>query len=118
MSERDDKIDAGRDAEFAQRVVEQLDQRVDDDVAARLRAARQEAVYAADRRSARSRLWLAPAGGAVAAAVVAAILLREPGVAPLPMLDEQELAAATDLEFLEALEMLAWMEEESARDAG
>ena len=105
------------DARLARAVVERLHEDVDPDVAARLRAARQEAVYIVDRKTRRSVPWLAPAGGDVAAAVVAVVMLREPALAPMPALDEAEMAAAAELELLEELEMLAWLDEDML-DAG
>lgn len=105
------------ESRLAKAVVERLHEDVDPDVAARLRAARQEAVYIADRKTRRPVPWLAPAGGVVAAAVVATVMLREPELAPMPALDEAEMAAAAELELLEDLEMLAWLEEDML-DAG
>lgn len=105
------------DERLASAVTERLRTDVDPDVAARLRAARQEAVYITDRKTRRPVRWLAPAGGVVAAAVVATVMLREPALAPMPALDEAEMAAAAEIELLEELEMLAWLDEEML-DAG
>ena len=119
MTDTDDK-DRGltaEDARLAKAVVSQIDTPIDHDVAARLRAARQEAVYLADRKSRQRVNWLMPAGGAVAAGLVAAVMLREPAMQPMPALDEIEMAAAAELELLEELELLAWLEED-AGDAG
>ncbi len=116
-SKRDDGTPSEDDARLAKAVVERLHEDVDSDVAARLRATRQEAVYIVDRKTRRSVPWLAPAGGVVAAAVVAVVMLREPELAPMPALDEAEMAAAAELELLEDLEMLAWLDEDML-DAG
>ena len=114
---RDDGKLSEDEARLARAVTERLRDDVDPDVAARLRAARQEAVYIADRKTGRPLPWLAPAGGVVAAAVVATVMLREPALAPMPALDDAEMAAAAELELLEELEMLAWLDEEML-DAG
>ncbi len=107
------------EARLADAVTGRLREDVDPDIAARLRAARQEAVYIVDRktRTRRPVPWLAPAGGVVAAAVVATVMLREPALAPMPALEEAEMAAAAELELLEELEMLAWLDEDML-DAG
>ncbi|MEM9172859.1 MAG: hypothetical protein AAGA84_09160, partial [Pseudomonadota bacterium] len=92
---------------------------VDGYIPARVRAARQDAVRVADQRSQRRR-WLpvlVPAGGLAATAAAVLISLQSPGVAPLPLLDDQEMAALAELELLEELEMLAWLDDE-VFDAG
>lgn len=113
MSEHD------KDLQFADKVALQLDQPVPPEVAARLRAARQEAVYLADTKSTR-RTWplLVPAAGVAAAVFAVVITMDRQALAPLPALgDELELAAVTEMELLEELEMLAWLDDE-VLDAG
>ncbi|MEM1439498.1 MAG: hypothetical protein AAF545_04885 [Pseudomonadota bacterium] len=112
-----DKTQHDTDDALAKAIVDRLSTDVDPDVAARLRAARQEAVYLVDSAHRKRAPWLAPAGGLVAASVVAVVLLRDPGMQPMPALDETEMAAAAELELLEELEMLAWLDEEML-DAG
>ena len=116
-NKHDDGTLSDDEARLARAVTERLHEDVDPDVATRLRAARQEAVYIADRKTRQSVPWLAPAGGVVAAAVVATVMLREPELAPMPALDEAEMAAAAEIELLEELEMLAWLDEDML-DAG
>lgn len=103
---------------MAERVADALSDEVPADVAARLRAAREQAVAAVDERH-RPSPWLTwvPAGGAVAAAVLVTVMLNEQGIEPLPALDAQELEAASDMELLDELPMLAWLAEQDS-DAG
>ncbi|MEL6868851.1 MAG: hypothetical protein AAFO81_03535 [Pseudomonadota bacterium] len=102
----------------ARQLAEHLDANVEPDVMARLRAAREEAVVAAGgRTSGQPWRWVVPMGGAVAAAALV-LSLNNPSVMQLPALDEQELAAAAELELLESLEMLAWLDEQVLADAG
>ena len=88
-----DKTQYDTDDALAKAVVDRLSTDVDPEVAARLRAARQEAVYLVDSAHRNRAPCLAPAGGRAAAAVVAAGLLREPGMQPMPVLDDAEMAA-------------------------
>ena len=93
-------------------------------VRARLAASRQEAVaLVAEREAATGGWsfggWFAPRGIAVAAAASLAavavwVSLSAPdGPAPLPLLSAPEVAVVQELELLEELEFLAWLEEES-----
>ena len=110
---------AASDRAFADRARELLEaQRVPDDVAARLRQARQMAVESVDAPSrwrGVTRL-LAPAGGLAAGALVALVFLRG-GPAALPDMDERELAAVAEMELLDDMEFVAWLIE-TEDDAG
>lgn len=105
------------DDKFAAQMVEHLEaSEVDTDVTARLRAMRAEAVQAVDRKTMRPAIWLLPAGGVLASALLLTFLLRANDNNVLPLMDDAEFAAAIELELLEDLELLAWMEE-SVSDA-
>ena len=86
------------------------------DVTDRLAAARRAAVA----RMAEQDEWLSmprllPAGGLLAAGVVAAILWPVPQPSlQLPALDDNEMAAATDMEMLDEIELIAWLLEQDA----
>ncbi|MEL7298200.1 MAG: hypothetical protein AAGJ86_11100 [Pseudomonadota bacterium] len=101
-----------------ERIAQALDDAVPPDVARRLQAARRAAVDIAEQRQQRPPVltWL-PAGGAVAAGVLAVVLMQEQRMTPLPNLNDMELEAANELELLDDLAMLAWLEEQSS-DAG
>ncbi|MEM6708597.1 MAG: hypothetical protein AAF648_07405, partial [Pseudomonadota bacterium] len=91
---------------------------------ARLDAARRSAVAAAEARLNKPRMMLLrwQSAAAVAAfAVVAVILVPQRAavsVDALPTLDSSEFAAAAELELLEDLELLAWLDEQDLADAG
>ena len=121
MSEQDKTtpMDDGEQRRLAEAVAGRLDDTLEPDVAARLRAARQEAVYIAERQS-RSTRWLRPLlpiGGVAAAGLAIVLLVNEPALQSMPALDDAEMAAAAEMEFLDELEMLAWLDDE-ALDAG
>ena len=87
------------------------------EVAERLVAMRRAAVQELEERS--SSQWQTPwfwaPAGATAIVVLTLGLFLYTGNTPGPMfndLDEAQLAAAQDMELLEELEFLAWMEEE------
>ena len=91
------------------------------DVTDRLAAARRAAVARmAEQDESRSVPWLSmprllPAGGLLAAGVVAAILWPVPQPSlQLPALDDNEMAAATDMEMLDEIELIAWLLEQDA----
>ena len=88
-------------------------------IQSRLRQARADAV-ASTAASAGTRagnsLWLVPAG-ALGAVALAAVLLRNAPANHPPLLDEQEMAAAMEMDVLEEMEFLAWMLE-TEPDAG
>lgn len=101
--------------------------RAPEDVANRLRAMRQDAVATVDRPRRTSHLWV-PAGLATSAAavLVTIALLPEPNpgangiddIQPLPInLAVDELAVINEMDVLEDLEFLAWMEEEASSAA-
>ena len=101
-----------------ERIAQAMDTSVSPDIAERLQAARRAAVDVAEQRQRRAPVmtWL-PAGGAVAAGVLAVVLMQEQRMTPLPNLNDMELEAANELELLDDLAMLAWLEEQSS-DAG
>ena len=109
---------------FEKRAREVLLTTVDDvppEVAERLVAMRRAAVQELEERS--SSQWTpwfwAPAGAAAIVVLTLGLFLYT-GNTPVPMfddLDDAQLAAAQDMDLLEELEFLAWLEEE-ARNAG
>ncbi len=115
----------GANEAFEKRAREVLRASVDDvlpEVAERLVAMRRAAVQELEERS--SSQWQTPwfwaPAGATAIVVLTLGLFLYTGNTPVPMfddLDEAQLAAAQDMELLEELEFLAWMEEE-VRNAG
>ena len=115
----------GANEAFEKRAREVLRASVDDvlpEVAERLVAMRRAAVQELEERS--SSQWQTPwfwaPAGATAMVVLTLGLFLYTGNTPVPMfddLDEAQLAAAQDIELLEELEFLAWMEEE-VRNAG
>lgn len=98
--------------------------RVPDQVADRLRVMRQNAVAVIDKPRRNASFWI-PAGLATSAAavLVAIALIRTPGpgiesIAPLVVnLAADELALINEMDVLENLEFLAWMEEEASSAA-
>jgi len=98
-------------------------QQVDPAVAERLAAARRQAVALLDGPQPSALPRLLPWGAAVtsAAALLLAIVFwpgaRDGSLAPLPLVDADELAAAQDLELLEELEFIAWLDEQQADHA-
>jgi len=91
-----------------------------EDVRDRLAASRREAVAALEESESGGwslAEWFSPRSLAMAAAASAAIALwvaLSPGGDPaLPLLSAPEVAVVQDLELLEELEFLAWLEEES-----
>lgn len=104
------------EAEVAQKVRESLDaHELPEDVQRKLRQARAQAVEQVDHQRDRSlnpATWLLPAG--VLGAVGVAWVLSDNVVAPsMPVFEEQELAAANDMELLEDIEFIAWMMEQA-----
>jgi len=116
--------DGGLEPEVAALLRAQAEQ-VDPEVAGRLGAMRRAAVAEMDHRRtpARRRVpaLLAGLGAAAAALAVTVALLLPPAAGPGPeallLADADELAAVAELEVLEELEFLAWLEEEQL-DAG
>ena len=80
------------------------------DIAARLQAARRQAVEIADQQVPAASPWprLAGVGGVLAAALLVAVVVRTP-TDTLPRMAAEELAAAQEAELLEELEFVAWM---------
>lgn len=83
---------------------------VSPEVAARLQAARRQAVEIADQPTPAVSPWPRVAGvsGALAAALLVAVVVRTP-TDTLPRMPAEELAAAQEAELLEELEFVAWM---------
>ncbi|MEL7311343.1 MAG: hypothetical protein AAFN07_07530 [Pseudomonadota bacterium] len=102
------------DQVFADRLVRSLDQPLDEATLARLQAAREEAVLAASAPVGLDPRWYVGGslGGAVAAGVALFFILQSPNIQPLPDLNEAELAIVADIEVLESLELLAWLDDE------
>ncbi|MEQ8857987.1 MAG: hypothetical protein RIC56_05020 [Pseudomonadales bacterium] len=128
MNGHDDSGAGGRpDEEALVRAVRERAEQVEPAVAERLGQMRRAAVAELDARSARRAGWRRTpvlwGGGLAAAAAVAltlALLLpvtTEPDSDPLLVADADELEAIADLEVLEELEFLAWLEQEQL-DAG
>ena len=91
------------------------------DVSDRLAAARRDAVARmTELDESRSVPWLSmprllPAGGLLAAGIATAILWPAPqSPLQLPALDDNEMAAATDMEMLDEIELIAWLLEQDA----
>lgn len=96
-------------------------EQVPPEVADRLRAMRRAAVAELDVRSTRAGSgWLLPAGVAAAGLALTLALLTGDPESPAPgavlLADTDELAAVAELEVLEELEFLAWLEEETPVD--
>lgn len=76
----------------------------------RLRQAREQAL--AQRYKKRRAVWLIPAGAAVAASILVALIINQPKPAPEPdyLFDELEMLSAFDeLDLYEDLEFYAWL---------
>ena len=117
----DEKPDDGYERLQAQLRVH-TDAELAPEIAARLSAIRRQAVAAAWKTPAPSKAlrwgWMAVPAAAAALLLTIGVNLFEADP-DFPMLDEQELAAAEDLELLEDLEFLAWLEFDGApNDAG
>jgi hypothetical protein len=86
------------------------------EVAQRLQAARRAAVAEMEPRATQRHwfapFWMVPAGGLVAA--MAVVLLWPQGPASLPDIDEDEFAAAIEMDMLDEIELVAWMLEEES----
>lgn len=95
------------------------DHQLPDDIQRRLRIARSEAVTKIGSGSSLidtlfgNGRWLLPAGAA-ATLMLAVALISSNDPELMPLLEEQELAAATEMELLEDIEFLAWMLEEES----
>ncbi|MEM7611867.1 MAG: hypothetical protein AAF270_09325 [Pseudomonadota bacterium] len=112
--------DTNDDKRIRAAVQRDMDDTVSPEIAARLRAAREEAVLVAEKKHRDGGLaWrpLVPLGGVSAAALLAVVLINHSPSTALPVLDDAEMAAAADLELLDELELLAWLDDE-VLDAG
>ncbi len=115
--QNEDRQDQDKLAAAARRHAEEVSPKV----AERLRAMRRVAASELEERPVKSVPgWLWPAGVAAAGvALTLALLLGEPdGYAPAPLLlaDTDALAVVAELDVLEELEFLAWLEEEGPDD--
>lgn len=111
----DDQVDPQSEEDIVLRVREEAAQ-VPPLVSERLREIRREAV-ASDVPDRSSWRYWPVAGIGVAAMLVLTVMinLRAPEDLPeLPVIDAQELAVFENLELLESLEFLAWLEEAGA----
>lgn len=122
-SERDRPAAGSGEAELVRALRERGDQ-VPADVAERLVRMRRSAVAELERREAlpgRRPLWPWLGGLAAAALALSVALLLSGPAAPEPdallLADADELAAIAELDVLEDLEFLAWLEQEQL-DAG
>lgn len=125
--EREQPGTAGRDDEALAGELRRRAEQVPPEVAERLAHMRRAAVTELDRSESRFRSWgthrfwvTGLAGAAAALALTLALLLpraEEPGPEALLLADADELAAMSNLELLEELEFLAWLEQEQL-DAG
>lgn len=93
------------------------------EVAGRLAGIRRQAALTAGNADRMLRLprrrWLLWGGMTTAAAgLLLAVAVSRQAPAPLPVFEEQAFAAAEDLELLEELEFLAWLEMEEEGGAG
>jgi len=118
--------DPGQPQELDPALIEHWRQRrrqVDPEVAHRLAAARHRAVALLDEPSQPALPRLLPWGSALAGAAALALAIGlwpgsgDEGLAPLPLVDADEMAAAQDLELLEELEFIAWLDEQQADHA-
>ncbi len=115
MSKDTDQISEHKLTEKARASVR--DVQLPDDVQRKLRLARAEAVgqldEAGDKPVFGGARWLLPTAAA-ATVMVGVMLTWNSPPETMPMLDEQELAAAMDMEMLDDIEFLAWMLEENS----
>ena len=115
LSEDDSKDDRAFAAALAEKL-RAYENDVSPEISAQLLAARRAAIAEMESRSARghwlSPFWLVPAGGLAAALAVA--LLWPQGPAGLPEIDENEFAAAIEMDMLDEIELVAWMLEEES----
>ncbi len=107
------------DQEFTKAIQDQLRQRETDlptSVSKRLAEARRAAVAEAEIREHKKPgllrpAWMLPAGGFAVAALTLALYLPS-GNGALPVLEESEMLAATEMEMLDDIELLAWIIEQ------
>lgn len=126
MSSREDRPASGNDARVVEEALgEALRDRVEQvppDVAVRLARIRRDAVAELDARAAQrpGRRWPVLAGGvaglAAAVALTTSLLLPRAGPVGQPgellLADADELEAMAEMEVLEDLEFLAWLDQE------
>jgi hypothetical protein len=105
------------DRQLSERLREQLragEDSIDELTAARLQAARRQALAAVGRHTDRSRYAWTAGGFATAAVAVLAIVLWSGGEVSVPAMfaDDWELLAEGDLQLIEDLEFYDWLPEE------
>lgn len=112
----------------AQAMLQESAEQLDGATRSRLTQARHSALEVVKQRQSKPWMWLMPATGAAAAAVLAVVLVMNPArqqveQAALEPVDEFEILAAEDsLEFYRDVEFYAWLDtvldEEVAREGG
>ncbi|MFV1998399.1 MAG: hypothetical protein ACC641_10355 [Acidiferrobacterales bacterium] len=111
MSDSNDKL-IGQ----SRRVLDERIDELDDNVIARLRAARLRATDIATRKNERPA-WIKPVGGLVAATLVVGVAtslwMTNPSVPKYSIEDMDILASAESPEFYQDLEFYLWLEERS-----
>ena len=117
MSDKPDDVDE----QLRERLLAQKAAELAPDIAARLSTMRREAVAAAVSTpvAVKPQRWVWAALPAAAAALLLFVGVNFRGIdSEFPILEEQESAAAADLELLEDLEFLAWLELEASAGGG
>jgi hypothetical protein len=103
----------------AQALLQQSAEQLDGATRSRLTQARHAALDAIKQRQSKGWVWLMPATGAAAAAVVAVLLMNRPQelapqmeqIAMMAPVDEMEIVTAEDsLEFYRDVEFYAWLD--------
>lgn len=113
-------IDPKSDSDMTASIARHLsDERLSDDVQARLDGIRRAAVASLDTRTVTAPgPWL-PFGALTATLLLVGIVASTGDVVTLPALDDElTFAAAQDRELLEDLEFLAWLDEQDVDHAG
>ncbi|MCG8673161.1 MAG: hypothetical protein MI867_27475 [Pseudomonadales bacterium] len=119
----DEKKDPFEEKDFEAKLKQSLDNSVDElsqQTLANLNEIRQQALNGKQANASKFQwaLW-GPAGGLVAAAVVAAVWVGNPAVQPSNSIDDLELLTSEeDLELMEDIEFVAWLMEQEIDHAG
>ena len=120
----DKSKDPFEEKDFEAKLKQSLDHSVDDlsqQTLASLNEIRQQTLNGKAAASANRFQWTlwGPAGGLVAAAVVAAVWVGNPAVQPNSNIDDLELLTSEqDLELMEDIEFIAWLMEQEIDHAG